>query len=107
GDPTDVELESLAATQETPTVESPAHGFGDDWRTALGLDSSDDGTDIELEGLDADSPTMESPWPAPDSDSPTMESPWLNAPTVETPTLESPRADVATTETVRVVSSAT
>jgi len=103
-DPTDAELDGLAVTQETPTIESQTQGFGDDWRAALGLDDSDGNTDLDLEALvDPDSPTMETPW-ASDADSPTMESPWANAPTVETPTIESTAFDAPTVETPTIES---
>ncbi|HEX6995578.1 MAG TPA: FimV/HubP family polar landmark protein [Gammaproteobacteria bacterium] len=105
GEPTDIELESLAATQESPTVESETQGFGEDWRAALGLDDSDGNTDLDLEALvDPDAPTMETPWAsaASDADSPTMESPW--GPTVETPTIESLGPDAPTVETPTIES---
>ena len=120
-DSTDAELENLAATQESPTVESAAQGLGGDWRAALGLDDSDGNTDLDLEALieddtqaptmlatapdaagdgewiDPDAPTMETPWVRPD-DSPTMESPTIESPTIESPGAEAPTVETPTIE---------
>jgi len=124
-DSTDIELESLASTQESPTVESAAQGFGNDWRAALGIDESDGNTDLDLEALvedDTQAPTMlatanvRGPDAEPtvetgagdlgwdesgiDSDAPTMETPWASAADdSDSPTMESPWAEAPTVET--------
>jgi pilus assembly protein FimV len=111
----DFDLDGLAVTQESPTVERP-RADDEDW-SALSFDSP---TVEEPIGHDAptvetpigyDTPTVETPTvetagheaptvetPAPDAltmeltgpDAPTVETPGPEAPTVETPTIETP-----------------
>jgi pilus assembly protein FimV len=77
----DVAADSLAVTQESPTIESPSsHG---DWARV-----SPESPTAEFLGMDA--PTVETP---------TIETVRHDAPTVETPTLETARHDAPTMET--------
>jgi pilus assembly protein FimV len=75
----DLAADSLAITQESPTIESQTRGWG---------------------RPSADSPTaMLSVADVPTVETPTIESPAADAPTVETPTLETPyRGDTRTVE---------
>src|SRR5690606_11190742 len=112
------------STQESPTVESDAQGFGNDWRAALGIEGSDGHADLGLEGLveddtqaptmlatashrasAADAPTVEtaqgdSSWAGSDldSDAPTMETPWADASAADSSTAESPTVETPTIE---------
>ncbi|HEU4616964.1 MAG TPA: FimV/HubP family polar landmark protein [Gammaproteobacteria bacterium] len=85
-----IDIDALAVTQESPTVESA--GRSDDW--AALLDDVSESEERDGDGFDAagpDSPTVETP---------TVESLRADAPTVETPTLETAyHADSPTVET--------
>ncbi len=72
--------ESLAVTQESPTIDSPR---ADDWSS-----------------MSVDSPTAEYSVDAPTVETPTIESPGPDSPTMETPTVETPfrRSDAPTVE---------
>jgi pilus assembly protein FimV len=74
----DVGGDSLAVTQESPTIESPSGGRS-------GWDQADNAT----ERYSLDAPTVETP---------TVETPSADAPTMETPTVETPRSEPPTIE---------
>jgi len=81
--------DSLAATQESPTIESPRTDR--DWAT------------VEID------PTVDFSVDAPTVETPTIESPGPDAPTMETPTVETPfrRTEPPTVEQPALASSAT
>jgi pilus assembly protein FimV len=74
----DIGGDSLAVTQESPTIESPSGGRS-------GWDQAENAT----ERYSLDAPTVETP---------TIETPSADAPTMETPTVETPRSEPPTIE---------
>src|SRR5690606_35839313 len=97
----DTQAPTMLATGSVPAPTSDTSTFGalsDEWSGAA----------AESPAIDADAPTMETPWAAAedghyDSDSPTMESPWgapgVGGSTVETPTIEAAGSEAPTIET--------
>jgi pilus assembly protein FimV len=88
----DLAADSLAATQESPTVESPRSGR--DWARDAGESPT---AEFSLDAPTVETPTIESPGP----DSPTMETPTVETPfrrneqpTVEQPTIETNQSDL-------------
>jgi FimV-like protein len=74
----DAGAESLAVTQESPTIESRGGGHSD-WDQVEGA----------IDSYSLDAPTVETP---------TIETPTGDAPTIETPTVETPRSEPPTIE---------